>query len=92
VPRLESVASACFRIPLPFVLSDSTHGDITHFELVTARLRDSDGIEGLGYTYTIGTGFFAARVASPTNAPLPIRQYCCTADSPPILTPSPIVT
>ena len=37
-------------------LSDSTHGTITHFELITARLRDSDGAEGVGYTYTVGTG------------------------------------
>ena len=59
MPRLESVASACFRIPLPVVLSDSTHGDITHFELITARLRDSDGVEGLGYTYTVGAGGLA---------------------------------
>ena len=27
-----------YRIPLPVVLSDSTHGEITHFELVTVRL------------------------------------------------------
>ena len=32
-----------FRIPLPVTLSDSTHGDITHFELVTVRVRDADG-------------------------------------------------
>ena len=39
-----------YRIPLPVVLSDSTHGDIAAFELVTVRLRDTDGVEGLGYT------------------------------------------
>jgi len=43
-------------IPLPVVLSDSTHGDIAEFELVTARLRDTAGAEGLGYTYTVGKG------------------------------------
>lgn len=43
-----------YRIPLPVVLSDSTHGEITHFELVTARVRTGDGAEGLGYTYTVG--------------------------------------
>jgi L-alanine-DL-glutamate epimerase-like enolase superfamily enzyme len=59
MPRLESVAAACHRIPLPVALSDSTHGEITHFELVTARLRDSDGVEGLGYTYTVGAGGLA---------------------------------
>jgi L-alanine-DL-glutamate epimerase-like enolase superfamily enzyme len=43
-------------IPLPVVLSDSTHGDIAAFELVTVRLRDAGGAEGLGYTYTVGKG------------------------------------
>ena len=37
-------------------LSDSTHGTITHFELITVRLRDTDGAEGVGYTYTVGAG------------------------------------
>lgn len=43
-----------YRIPLPVVLSDSTHGDIAEFELVTVRVRDAAGTEGLGYTYTVG--------------------------------------
>jgi L-alanine-DL-glutamate epimerase-like enolase superfamily enzyme len=45
-----------YRIPLPVVLSDSTHGDIAEFELVTVRLRDAAGAEGVGYTYTVGKG------------------------------------
>lgn len=45
-----------YRIKLPVPLSDSTHGTMTHFELVTVRLRDSDGAEGMGYTYTTGAG------------------------------------
>src|ERR1700720_1521349 len=45
-----------YRIPLPVVLSDSTHGDIAEFELVAVRLRDAAGAEGLGYTYTAGKG------------------------------------
>src|SRR5437867_455629 len=45
-----------YRIPLPVVLSDSTHGEIAEFELVTVRLRDAAGAEGLGYTYTVGKG------------------------------------
>ena len=44
-----------FSIPLPETLSDSTHGEMSHFELVTVRIRDEDGAEGLGYTYTVGT-------------------------------------
>jgi L-alanine-DL-glutamate epimerase-like enolase superfamily enzyme len=43
-------------IPLPTALSDSTHGTIEGFELVTARVRDADGVEGVGYTYTVGAG------------------------------------
>jgi L-alanine-DL-glutamate epimerase-like enolase superfamily enzyme len=37
-------------------LSDSTHGTIAAFELITVRLRDGDGAEGLGYGYTVGAG------------------------------------
>ncbi len=36
------------------VLSDSTHGAIPAFEVVTVRVRDRDGAEGVGYTYTVG--------------------------------------
>ena len=53
---LASVRADHYRIPLPVVLSDSTHGDISHFELVTVRLRTADGAEGLGYAYTVGAG------------------------------------
>jgi L-alanine-DL-glutamate epimerase-like enolase superfamily enzyme len=51
-----------YRIPLPVVLSDSTHGDIAEFELVTVRVRDAAGTEGLGYTYTVGRGGAAVAV------------------------------
>jgi hypothetical protein len=36
-----------YRIPLPVVLSDSTHRDIAEFELVTVRVRDAAGIGGV---------------------------------------------
>ena len=52
--------TALYRIELPVPLSDSTHGTMTHFELVTVRLRDNDGAEGVGWTYTTGTGGAAA--------------------------------
>jgi L-alanine-DL-glutamate epimerase-like enolase superfamily enzyme len=45
-----------YRIELPMVLSDSTHGQISYFELITVRLQDEEGVEGLGYTYTAGAG------------------------------------
>ncbi len=53
--KIEALDTGHFRIELPVALSDSTHGTITHFELITVRLRDSDGVEGVGYTYTVGS-------------------------------------
>ena len=52
--KIQKVDAALYRIPLPVVLSDSTHGDISHFELITLRLLDTGGVEGMGYTYTVG--------------------------------------
>jgi L-alanine-DL-glutamate epimerase-like enolase superfamily enzyme len=43
-----------YLIKLPVTLSDSTHGQMTHFELVTVRIRDERGREGTGYTFTVG--------------------------------------
>lgn len=45
-----------YDVPLDEVLSDAKHGDHTHFELITATVRLSDGSEGTGYTYTGGKG------------------------------------
>ena len=57
--KIESVDAKLFAVPLAEVLSDAKHGDHTHFELVTATLRTSDGVEGTGYTYTGGKGGYA---------------------------------
>jgi L-alanine-DL-glutamate epimerase-like enolase superfamily enzyme len=43
-----------YRIELPMTLSDSTHGQMSHFELITVRVHDTDGAQGTGYTYTVG--------------------------------------
>ena len=56
MPTIASVRSDFYRIPLPVVLTDSTHGEMKHFELITVRVVDSDGAEGTGYTYTVGAG------------------------------------
>ncbi len=53
---IRDVRADHYLIPLPTALSDSTHGTIRGFELVTVRLRDDDGAEGVGYTYTVGAG------------------------------------
>jgi len=52
--KLISIEPGFHRVPLPVVLSDSTHGEIRAFELNTVRLRDADGAEGVGYTFTVG--------------------------------------
>src|ERR1700755_3716466 len=49
-----NIETGHYRIPLSVTLSDSTHGEITAFELITVRVRDADGAEGVGYTYTVG--------------------------------------
>ena len=40
---------------------DVTHGEMTHFEVVMVKVQTSDGLEGIGYTYTIGHGGAAIR-------------------------------
>jgi L-alanine-DL-glutamate epimerase-like enolase superfamily enzyme len=52
--RIETLESGFYKVPLPVALTDSTHGEMRHFELITATIRDADGAEGVGYTYTVG--------------------------------------
>ena len=59
--QIACIETGLYRIPLPTVLTDSTHGEIRHFELLTARVRDSDGAEGVGYTVTVGRNVRAVR-------------------------------
>ena len=54
--RITDVTARIFQVPLAEVLTDAKHGDHTHFELITATIRLSDGREGTGYTYTGGKG------------------------------------
>ena len=54
MPAIRSIEPGFYRIPLPEVLTDSTHGEMRAFELITVRVRDADGAEGVGYTYTVG--------------------------------------
>ena len=60
--KIESLRTDLYRIPLRNTLSDSTHGVMIDFELVTVRVRDSDGVEGVGYTYTVHAGGAAIAV------------------------------
>jgi len=51
---IENFQSNFYTIPLPAALTDSMHGVMRGFELNTVRLRDADGAEGVGYTFTAG--------------------------------------
>ena len=52
-----------YRIPLAVALSDSTHGEMTHFDLIAVRVDDDEGREGVGYTYA-GSGAGAGAIRS----------------------------
>ena len=52
--KIAAIEPGFYRIPLPVVLTDSTHGAMRAFELNTVRVRDADGAEGVGYTFTVG--------------------------------------
>ena len=51
---IKKIETGFYRIPLSVTLTDSTHGEMKAFELITIRLRDSEDAEGVGYTYTVG--------------------------------------
>ncbi len=59
--KIRSVEAEHFTIPLPVVLTDSTHGEMRFFDLVTCRIRTDSAETGLGYTYTVGAGGSAIR-------------------------------
>ena len=48
---ITNIKTEHYSVPLPVVLSDSMHGDMASFELMTIRMENSNGMEGLGYTY-----------------------------------------
>ena len=51
---------------------------MTGFELVTVRVRDADGAEGVGYTYTVGAGGAAVHALLGARP----RRRCCSAATP----------
>lgn len=51
---IDRIEAGWYRIDLPHVLTDATHGEMRGFEIVTARVFDRDGADGVGYTFTCG--------------------------------------
>ncbi len=52
--KIVSITPGYYRVPLEQAVSDSMHGHMAEFELNTVIVRDADGAEGVGYTYTCG--------------------------------------
>ena len=59
--NLVSLETKHLRLPLTHPMTDSTHGVMTHFEVVMVQLETKNGLRGTGYTYTIGHGGSAIR-------------------------------
>ena len=54
MPSVAAVESEFCRVPLPRPAADSARGVMRDFELIVARVRDDEGAEGTGYTFTSG--------------------------------------
>ena len=61
MPRIASIDTRLFNVPLDEVLVDAKHGDHTHFQLVACTITLEDGTHGTGYTYTGGKGGHAIK-------------------------------
>ena len=53
---IDRVRADLYFIPLDPPLTDAMHGVMRGFEIVTVRVTDADGAEGVGYTFTCGRG------------------------------------
>tara|TARA_Y100000590_G_scaffold459608_1_gene617128 strand:+ start:708 stop:1811 length:1104 start_codon:yes stop_codon:yes gene_type:complete len=53
--KITSVDINLYQIPLPKVLTDSTHGTMKDFALITVEISCGKSISGLGYTYTVSS-------------------------------------
>lgn len=53
---IEGLDVGLYKVPLARTMADSTHGDMSYFELITVKLTDSDGAIGLGYSYGVNAG------------------------------------
>lgn len=58
---IATIRTRVFHVPLDEPLEDAQHGLQTYFELVTATVTCADGLQGVGYTYTIGAGGHAIK-------------------------------
>ena len=50
MPKIADLRVDLYRVPLPEPIEAYAAGVMTAFDMVTARITDSDGVEGVGYT------------------------------------------
>jgi len=75
IMKIESLQTLLYRIPLPPLISDAAHGTVSHFEQIVVAIQAAGGLEGTGFTYTIGTGGGAlSRMVEEDVAPLVLGQ------------------
>ena len=58
---IKCIETRLYHLPLSHPMTDASHGVMTHFEVILAKLETSCGLTGYGYTYTIGCGGAAIR-------------------------------
>ena len=61
---ISRVRNRLFRVPLDIVLTDATHRNHTHFELITSTITLADGSEGTGYTTPEGEAVMGSKRCS----------------------------
>lgn len=52
--KIASIETGLYYVPLNTAMTDARHGVMREFAVITVRLRTDDGVEGLGYSYTVG--------------------------------------
>ena len=50
VPNIDKLEVDLFRLPLPLAMGAAAAGVMTAFDMVAARITDSEGVTGVGYT------------------------------------------
>jgi L-alanine-DL-glutamate epimerase-like enolase superfamily enzyme len=72
--KITTIETGLYRVPMPEPLVDSTIR-LTEWELVISRVGTDDGVTGVGWCYTIGSGGSAMRaLAQDVLAPVVVGQ------------------
>ncbi|MCL6600330.1 MAG: hypothetical protein K6T81_16585, partial [Alicyclobacillus macrosporangiidus] len=53
--RLQNIQTIAYKVPLARPWGDQTH-QVTHIELVVADVTTDNGLQGTGFSYSVGVG------------------------------------